>query len=117
MRKTSGLYDCVVCFFQDGKHIGDGDTISLFVFDENEHELAQEASLNDGIVDYHKVAKHHYPDLQQTKAKTDVRFHVTSGITHTENALTNLCESPPSFCCTVNPINLHVVDIFKSNVI
>ncbi|XP_048735911.1 kinesin-like protein KIF28 isoform X5 [Ostrea edulis] len=55
----------------DGKHIGDGDTISLFVFDENEHELAQEASLNDGIVDYHKVAKHHYPDLQQTKAKTD----------------------------------------------
>ncbi|XP_062573408.1 kinesin-like protein KIF28 isoform X5 [Saccostrea cucullata] len=56
---------------QDGKHVGDGDTISLFVFDENEHELAQEASLNNGVVDYHKVSKHHYPDLQLTKAKTD----------------------------------------------
>nr|XP_022339415.1 kinesin-like protein KIF28P isoform X2 [Crassostrea virginica] len=56
---------------QDGKHVGDGDTISLFVFDENEHELAQEASQNNGVVDYHKVAKHHYPDLQTSKAKTD----------------------------------------------
>ncbi|XP_078336824.1 uncharacterized protein LOC144626487 isoform X2 [Crassostrea virginica] len=55
----------------DGKHVGDGDTISLFVFDENEHELAQEASQNNGVVDYHKVAKHHYPDLQTSKAKTD----------------------------------------------
>lgn len=66
-----GLSDCVVCFFQDGKHAGDGDTISLFVFDENEHELAQEASQNNGVVDYHKVAHHHYPDLQLSKAKTD----------------------------------------------
>uniref|UniRef100_K1QTK9 Kinesin-like protein 6 n=1 Tax=Magallana gigas TaxID=29159 RepID=K1QTK9_MAGGI len=56
---------------QDGKHAGDGDTISLFVFDENEHELAQEASQNNGVVDYHKVAHHHYPDLQLSKAKTD----------------------------------------------
>eukprot|EP00105_Crassostrea_gigas_P042657 XP_019926805.1 PREDICTED: kinesin-like protein KIF28P isoform X12 [Crassostrea gigas] len=55
----------------DGKHAGDGDTISLFVFDENEHELAQEASQNNGVVDYHKVAHHHYPDLQLSKAKTD----------------------------------------------
>nr|XP_019926805.2 kinesin-like protein KIF28P isoform X13 [Crassostrea gigas] len=55
----------------DGKHAGDGDTISLFIFDENEHELAQEASQNNGVVDYHKVAHHHYPDLQLSKAKTD----------------------------------------------
>lgn len=81
--------NCVVCFFQDGKHVGDGDTISLFVFDENEHELAQEASQNNGVVDYHKVAKHHYPDLQTSKAKTDVRFHVISGVAHTENALSS----------------------------
>lgn len=101
-----GLSDCVVCFFQDGKHAGDGDTISLFVFDENEHELAQEASQNNGVVDYHKVAHHHYPDLQLSKAKTDVRYHVISGVTHTENALSSFHGSSPSFCCTIyiNPL-------------
>lgn len=66
----------------------------------------QEASQNNGVVDYHKVAHHHYPDLQLSKAKTDVRYHVISGVTHTENALSSFHGSPPSFCCTIyiNPL-------------
>ncbi|KAK3085516.1 hypothetical protein FSP39_004469 [Pinctada imbricata] len=42
----------------------DGDTVSLYVFGENENELALEAEQNNGFISYSKVSKHHHPDLK-----------------------------------------------------
>ncbi|CAL1526283.1 unnamed protein product, partial [Lymnaea stagnalis] len=39
----------------------DGDTVSLFVFGEEEEDLANEAAQSNGIIDYDKVKKHHFP--------------------------------------------------------
>ncbi|XP_041375232.1 LOW QUALITY PROTEIN: kinesin-like protein KIF28P [Gigantopelta aegis] len=39
---------------------GDDDTISLFVFGEDESELAAAADENNGFVSYDKVSKHHF---------------------------------------------------------
>ncbi|KAL5021850.1 hypothetical protein ScPMuIL_001005 [Solemya velum] len=45
----------------------DGDTVSLFVFGEEELELAAEADRNGGLVRYNRVAKHHCPDIGHWK--------------------------------------------------
>ncbi|XP_069112007.1 kinesin-like protein KIF28 isoform X3 [Argopecten irradians] len=51
-------------------HKNDDDTVSLFVFGEEESELATEADKNAGVVPYHKVAKHHYADLPLHSGKS-----------------------------------------------
>lgn len=38
----------------------DVDTVSLYVFGEEEKDLAVEAFKNNGLVDYDKVKKHHF---------------------------------------------------------
>lgn len=40
---------------------GDGDTVSLFVFGEEEGSLAAEAEKHNGIVPRERVANHHFP--------------------------------------------------------
>ncbi|XP_059148912.1 kinesin-like protein KIF28 isoform X2 [Physella acuta] len=42
-------------------HHDDEDTVSLFVFGEEEEDLANEAAKSNGIIDYHKVKDHHFP--------------------------------------------------------
>ncbi|KAK3761146.1 hypothetical protein RRG08_022550 [Elysia crispata] len=39
----------------------DGDTVSLFVFGEEEESLAKEAERTNGVIDYNKVKDHHFP--------------------------------------------------------
>ncbi|GFS07871.1 kinesin-related protein 1 [Elysia marginata] len=39
----------------------DGDTVSLFVFGEEEESLAKEAERTNGVIDYDKVKEHHFP--------------------------------------------------------
>ncbi|KAH9515666.1 Kinesin-like protein kif28p [Bulinus truncatus] len=39
----------------------DGDTFSLYVFGEEEEDLANEAALTNGIINYDKVKNHHFP--------------------------------------------------------
>lgn len=53
-------------------HINEDDTVSLFVFGEEEVELSSEAEKNAGVVPYEKVAKHHYADLQLYSGKSSV---------------------------------------------
>lgn len=38
----------------------DGDTVSLFVFGEEEDSLAKEAAKSNGVIDYNKVKDHHF---------------------------------------------------------
>ncbi|BFZ12722.1 hypothetical protein BsWGS_15761 [Bradybaena similaris] len=38
----------------------DGDTVSLFVFGEEEDSLAKEAARSNGVIDYNKVKDHHF---------------------------------------------------------
>ena len=39
----------------------DGDTVSLFVFGEEESSLAAEAERHNGVVPHERVANHHFP--------------------------------------------------------
>lgn len=45
----------------NAKRIDDDDTVSLFVFGEEESTLAAEAEQNNGIVPHERVANHHFP--------------------------------------------------------
>ena len=55
---------CSIIIFQEKKHNNnDDDIVSLYIFGEDESVLAAEAEKNNGIVSYHKVAKHHYTDI------------------------------------------------------
>ena len=51
-----------------------GDTVSLYVFGENENELALEAEKNNGVIAYSKVAQHHHPDLKPRPFVLEVRL-------------------------------------------
>lgn len=58
---------------KQSSHVDNGDTehddtISLYVFGEEEQELASVAERNQGIVPYSQASKHHYADLPMGKS-------------------------------------------------
>jgi hypothetical protein len=52
----------IVLFQEKNHNNNDDDLVSLYIFGEDESVLAAEADINNGVVSYHKVAKHHYKD-------------------------------------------------------
>lgn len=70
------MYVCMALLFQEDKknvhNHDDGDTVSLFVFGEDEQDLANEAERNDGVVPYQKIRKHHFSEI--TSRGKNVRF-------------------------------------------
>lgn len=61
----SGFWCASVRFSPEQEHsnstAGDGDTVSLFVFGEEESALAAEAEKHNGVVPHERVAHHHFP--------------------------------------------------------
>ena len=53
----------IVLFQEKNHNNNDDDLVSLYIFGEDESVLAAEADINNGVVSYHKVAKHHYKDI------------------------------------------------------
>ena len=43
------------------------DTVSLFVFGEEESALAKEAEHTNGVIEYDKVKQHHFPNVKSSK--------------------------------------------------
>lgn len=60
---------------------GDDDTVSLFVFGEEENSLAAEAQKNNGIVPHERVANHHFPPsvLAEQKQKKEAIYEGVNG--------------------------------------
>ena len=69
----------LICTFayltpQESRSAQDDDTISLFVFGEDEVELAAVAGDNDGFVSYDKVSKHHFQYDKLPNQRNGVRI-------------------------------------------
>ena len=66
----------IVLFQEKSHNNNDDDLVSLYIFGEDESVLAAEADINNGVVSYHKVAKHHYQDIPLSNG---LQYHQVRG--------------------------------------